>query len=70
MYTQPRSVNEKDDSELLKEAEPIDYRPEMTSDNYRSRSTATAGGYQSQSQYSRVNRPSGRAPPKGIFDDV
>ncbi|KAL4235670.1 LMBR1 domain-containing protein 2 [Mactra antiquata] len=64
-YTMPHAPSTYDKSELLNEAEPIDY----------SDSPATAnpvGGYQSQAHHPRAKsyRSNQRGPPRGIFDDV
>lgn len=68
-YTVPRSPDENDKSELLRQAEPIDYiGSDNVLDDY---SSQHGGGYQSQGQYSRAKpHRASRPPPKGLFDDV
>lgn len=75
-YTVPRSPDEKDTTELLRQAEPIDYMGE-TSDplNDYIRSSESSGyqssqGASTQSSRYGMSRPHSRPPPKGIFDDV
>ncbi|KAJ8305917.1 hypothetical protein KUTeg_016462 [Tegillarca granosa] len=75
-YTVPRSPDEKDTTELLKQAEPIDYTGEMNDPlNDFVRSSESAGyqssqGASAQSSRFGISRPHSRPPPKGIFDDV
>lgn len=69
-YTVPRSPDENDKSELLRQAEPIDYISSNSNalDDFASQ---PVGGYQSQAQFPRSKaHRSSRAPPKGLFDDV
>lgn len=68
-YTMPKVPNTYDKSELLNEAEPVDYS-EAPGNGYSSSSSAT--GYQAQAQHPRIKppRPGSRVPPRGIFDDV
>ncbi|KAK3090610.1 hypothetical protein FSP39_013128 [Pinctada imbricata] len=75
-YTVPRSPDESDTTELLKEAEPIDYTGETTDplDDY-SRIDSDQRSYQSSvphsSRFGSTSTPrSFSKPPKGIFDDV
>lgn len=74
----PRSPDENDRTELLRQAEPVDYMGDTTTDSlddYMNMGLSAATGYQSQhvsqapSRYSSVGRM-GHKPPKGIFDDV
>ena len=72
-YTVPRSPDENDKSELLRQAEPIDYvgGSDINILEDSSYSTHSSGGYQSQSQFSRAKpHRASRPPPKGLFDDV
>eukprot|EP00106_Octopus_bimaculoides_P018897 XP_014786339.1 PREDICTED: LMBR1 domain-containing protein 2-like [Octopus bimaculoides] len=74
----PRSPDENDRTELLRQADPVDYTGDTTTDNLEDyinishHNTTAATGYQ-QSQppprYSSVTR-TGHKPPRGIFDDV
>ncbi|XP_052775817.1 G-protein coupled receptor-associated protein LMBRD2-like isoform X2 [Mya arenaria] len=68
-YTVPRSVSTHDKSGLINEEEPVDFRDESVG-SYTTPNPV--GGYQTSSQFTRAkaHRPTGRAPPKGIFDDV
>ncbi|XP_060552917.1 G-protein coupled receptor-associated protein LMBRD2-like [Ruditapes philippinarum] len=68
-YTMPRVPNTYDKSELLNEAEPIDYS-DAPVEGYTSPNSAA--GYQAQAQQPRIKpqRPGTRVPPRGIFDDV
>lgn len=61
----PRVPNTYDKSELLNEAEPMDYSDSPAVAN-------PVGGYQSQAQHPRAkpHRTNPRGPPRGIFDDV
>ncbi|KAL3869675.1 hypothetical protein ACJMK2_042337 [Sinanodonta woodiana] len=71
--TSSRSHNKNDRSELLNQAEPIDYSGGSSTDlvdEYLKRSD-TVGGYQSQAViHSETSRPAGRPLPRGIFDDI
>ncbi|CAG5120007.1 unnamed protein product [Candidula unifasciata] len=72
-YTIPRSPDEDDRSELLRQVEPVDYRDDHDdsfagSQIYGGRAAESEnGGYQSRSSWAggRTGRP-----PKGIFDDI
>ena len=67
-YTVPRSPDENDKGDLLRQAEPIDYIGGRDDDYYSSHS---AGGYQSQTKYPRAKtHRASRPPPKDLFDDV
>ncbi|XP_071116644.1 G-protein coupled receptor-associated protein LMBRD2-like isoform X1 [Haliotis cracherodii] len=72
-YTVPRSPDDNDRTELLRQAEPIDYTDDRSDPLAEyTRSTATEPlGYQSRPTPSRFSssRPTSR-PLKGIFDDV
>lgn len=65
-----RSPDENDRTELLKEAEPVDYTgqvtdgPDLMSDRYQ-----PSSGYQSQVGRYGAARSASR-PPRGIFDDI
>ncbi|ESO94505.1 hypothetical protein LOTGIDRAFT_189226 [Lottia gigantea] len=63
MYTVPRSPDDNDRTELLRQAEPIDY-----TDNDTIQDTS----YQQSNATTRYNRsqPPRSTPPRGIFDDV
>ncbi|GFR62686.1 LMBR1 domain-containing protein 2 [Elysia marginata] len=64
-YTVPRSPDEDDRSELLRQAEPIDYKEDVV-DSMRD----VNDGYQSRpARFSSTNRQ-GNRPPRNIFDDV
>ena len=65
----PRVPNTYDKSELLNEAEAIDYS-DAPVEGYNT--SNSAAGYQAQAQHPRIKpqRPGTRVPPKGIFDDV
>ncbi|GFO22287.1 lmbr1 domain-containing protein 2-like [Plakobranchus ocellatus] len=68
-YTVPRSPDEDDRSELLRQAEPIDFREDLV-DSLGGVSRDNGDGYQSRpSRFPSTSRP-GNRPPKGIFDDV
>ena len=68
--TVARSPDENDKTELLKEAEPIDYTGELSG----STEADFSQGYQRSSTLRSAGRFSSRtsnsAPPRGIFDDV
>lgn len=79
-YTVPRSPDENDRSELLRQAEPIDYQEDdedglfgnvSGSNSYRPGSVrgSDSTGYQGRPSRFESNR-SGKKPPRGIFDDV
>ncbi|RUS71672.1 hypothetical protein EGW08_020561 [Elysia chlorotica] len=76
-YTVPRSPDEDDRSELLRQAEPIDYKEDSVdgiggAESFGGGSTLrdVNDGYQSRSaRFSSTNRVAGR-PPRNIFDDV
>ena len=73
----PRSPDEDDRSELLRQAEPIDYKEDSVDGSGGSQPYGGAGalrdfndGYQSRpGRFSSTNRMGSR-PPKNIFDDV
>lgn len=74
----PRSPDENDRTELLRQADPVDYTGDTTTDNLEDyinishhNTTATTSYQQSQPppRYSSVTR-TGHKPPRGIFDDV
>ena len=71
-YTVPRSPDENDKSDLLRQAEPIDYIGGSDNGTYEDHSTPhTGAGYQSQVQYPRAKtHKSSRPPPRDLFDDV
>lgn len=66
--TVARSPDENDKTELLKEAEPIDYTGELSS----AADTDFSQGYQRSStlRSNRFGSRTSNAPPRGIFDDV
>lgn len=67
-YTVPLSPDMNDKSDLLNQAEPIDYIGGRDDDYSSSYST---GGYQSQAKYPRAKpHRASRPPPKDLFDDV
>lgn len=70
-YTMPQAPpSTYDKSELLNEAEPIDYT-DLQMDNFADASTSS--GYQAQGHLpprAKPARPGSRAPPRGIFDDL
>lgn len=63
-----RSPDENDKTELLKEAEPIDYTGELSG----TADTDFSQGYQRSStlRSNRFGSRTSNAPPRGIFDDV
>lgn len=71
-YTIPRSPNEDDRSELLRQIEPIDYRDDHDDEPHTygdGLARGENGGYQSRSSRFGSGRTFSR-PPKGIFDDI
>ncbi|KAL5016235.1 hypothetical protein ScPMuIL_005824 [Solemya velum] len=75
-YSLPRSPDENDRTELLRQVEPVDYTGGDNSDlleEYMKKADNDTGSYQSwpassSSRVSSTRQPS--RPPKGIFDDV
>jgi len=74
-----KSPSDNDETELLKNAEPVDYTgqnvdsfSDLNTRNYNTNDDSTSGRYQTQTGLSKTGRfaakPSG--PPRDIFDDV
>ncbi|XP_012941746.1 G-protein coupled receptor-associated protein LMBRD2 [Aplysia californica] len=69
-YTVPRSPDDDDRSELLRQVEPVDYRDEQNDGLFGNVGREENGGYQSRSAGRYSSGRPGNRPPRGIFDDV
>ena len=68
-----KSPSENDHTELLKNAEPVDYSGQTVDSMYNAHSinhNDTVGRYQTQPQRGSGRYGARPGPPKGIFDDV